>query len=170
MGTRSRNHFGLAASSILLTSSLLASSLALAQSAAAPQGAAESQQYTAKVKQLSRAEVDALLAKPGKVLFVELRRPDQVSADGSFPVYLAVLAKDLEKDLKYIPRDRTLVTVGLHARYAGRYGDILVSKGFKVAGAVGTTEYQAEGGVITKVAIPPPRNPAANAAAPAGER
>lgn len=162
MSSRSKIAFGLAVSSLLLTSSL-----ALSQPAAGPPGAADSQPYTAKVKQLSRAEVDALLAKPGKVLFVELRRPDQVSSDGSFPVYLAVLAKDLEKDLKYIPRDRTLVTVGLHARYAGQYGDILVSKGFKVAGAVGTTEYQAAGGVISKVAIPPPRR-AAGSASPAG--
>jgi hypothetical protein len=95
------------------------------------------------------------------VVFIELRRPDQVTADGSFPVYLAILNKDLEKNLAYIPKDRQIVTVGLHARFGGAAGDLLTSKGFKVAGAVGIEDYVAQGGAITKVAIPPPRPEAA---------
>lgn len=118
--------------------------------------AARNDEYHFKVKRLNRQEVDGLSATPEKVVFIELRRPDQVSTDGSFPVYLAILSKDLEKNLAYIPKDRLIVTVGLHARFGGAAGDLLVSKGFKVAGAVGIEDYVKEGGTITKVAIPPP--------------
>jgi rhodanese-related sulfurtransferase len=135
----------------------LAAPAAFGQSASGGAGAASTQEYNAKVKRLSRSDVDVLLAHPEKVVFIELRRPDQVSADGSFPVYLAILAKDLEKNLAYIPKDREIVTVGLHARYGGAAGDLLASKGFKVAGAVGIEDYINQGGTITKVAIPPPR-------------
>jgi hypothetical protein len=139
---------------------LLAFAASLVGAQQPPEGAGaaatRNDEYHYKVKRLTRAEVDGLLATPEKVVFIELRRPDQVTADGGFPVYLAILSKDLEKNLAYIPKDRTIVTVGLHARFGGAAGDLLVSKGFKVAGAVGLEDYIKEGGTITKVAIPPP--------------
>ncbi len=115
-----------------------------------------------KAKKLSRAEVDKLLGSP-TTLFIDVRRPDEVSTIGGFPVYLSIQAADLEKHLAEIPRDRTIVTVSNHANRAVRAADLLDSKGFKVVGAAGVEDYESEGGVITKIPVPPPA--AATAAA-----
>ncbi|QSA96423.1 rhodanese-like domain-containing protein [Methylococcus sp. EFPC2] len=129
---------------------------------AAP-AAAQQQEYKYKTPKLNRAQIDALLAKPDQVLFIDVRRPDEVSKVGSFPVYLSVQAGDLEKNLAFIPKDRTLVPVSNHAGRAGAAGDLLASKGFKVGGAVGSQNYEEEGGTITKIAVPPPRTAEAKA-------
>lgn len=115
------------------------------------------QAYKYKTPKLNRAQIDALLAKPGEVLFVDVRRPDEVSKIGSFPVYLSIQAADLEKNLDFIPKDRTLVTVSNHAGRAGAAGDLLAGKGFKVGGAVGSQNYEEEGGTITRIVPPPPK-------------
>lgn len=107
-----------------------------------------------KTKKLDRAELDALLSKPGKVLVIDVRRPDEVSVKGSFPVYLSIQAKDVEKNLAYIPKGRTIVTLSNHAHRAGAAGDILSAKGFKVAGAAGSEDYEAQGGLITRISVP----------------
>ena len=132
---------------------------------AAPQAAA----YNFKTPKLSRTEVDALLANPDAVLFVDLRRPDEISKIGTFPVYLNVQIDELEKGLAFIPKDRKIVTVSNHAARAGKAADLLAEKGFKVVGAVGSQLYQEEGGLaVQPIAVPAPRAPAqANAAAPA---
>lgn len=130
-------------------------SLWLAEAKPAPAPAA--QEYKYKTPKLNRAQIDALLAKPGEVLFIDVRRPDEVSKIGSFPVYLSVQAKDLENNLAWIPKERTLVTVSNHAGRAGAAADLLASKGFKVGGAVGSQNYEEEGGTITKIVPPPPK-------------
>jgi rhodanese-related sulfurtransferase len=89
-----------------------------------------------------------------------VRRPDEVTAKGSFPVYLSVQAKDLEKNLAYIPKDRIVLTVSNHAHRAGAAGDLLSSKGFKVAGAAGSEDYEAQGGKIARIAPPAPKTAA----------
>jgi rhodanese-related sulfurtransferase len=106
------------------------------------------------VKQLPRAEVDALLAQPGQVLVLDVRRPDEVTAKGGFPVYLSIQAKDVEQQLAYIPKDRTIITVSNHAHRAGAVGDLLAAKGYKVAGATGSEDYEAQGGTVTRIAAP----------------
>ncbi len=110
-----------------------------------------------KVKKLGRADVDALLATPDSVLFIDVRRPDEVEKIGGFPVYLSIQAQDLEKRLAFIPHDRTIVTVSNHAARAGVAGDLLESKGFRVAGAVGVENYRDEGGTITRIEVPAPK-------------
>jgi rhodanese-related sulfurtransferase len=137
---------------------------------AAPVAAqAQAAPYNFKTPKLSRGEVDALLANPDAVLFVDLRRPDEISKIGTFPVYLNVQVDDLEKGLAFIPKDRKIVTVSNHANRAGKAADLLAEKGFKVVGAVGSQLYQEEGGLaVHPIAIPVPRAPAqASAAAPA---
>lgn len=144
---------------ILVAALGLASSFALAQQAApidnsngrAPQA------WTYKTKQLNRAEVDALLAKPEQIVVIDVRRPDELTAKGGFPVYLSIQAKELENRLAYIPRDRAIVTVSNHAHRAGAAGDLLSSRGFRIAGAAGSQDYEAQGGTITKIAPPAPR-------------
>jgi rhodanese-related sulfurtransferase len=121
--------------------------------------------YNFKTPQLHRTTVDALLSVPGQVLFIDLRRPDEIARIGSFPVYLNIQIADLEKQLDFIPKERLIVTVSNHAARAGKAADLLADKGFRVIGAVGSQVYEEEGGKITRIVPPPPR--AAEAAAPA---
>ncbi len=134
--------------------------IALAQQAAtapATGAAAAPQPWIYKTKQLNRGEIDALLAKPGEVVVIDVRRPDELSSKGGFPVYLSIQVADLEKSLDYIPKDRAIVTVSNRAHRAGAAGDLLTAKGFKVAGAAGSQDYEDQGGKITRIAIPSPR-------------
>jgi rhodanese-related sulfurtransferase len=131
------------------------------QNAAAPASTPATDVWTHKTKRLSSAEVDALLAKPQKLLVIDVRRPDELTAKGSFPVYLNIQAKDLENRLAYIPKDRAIITVSNHAHRAGEAGDLLTSKGFKVAGAAGSEDYEAQGGAaIVRVSPPAPKTAA----------
>jgi len=57
--------------------------LATAVSFAQQPGAAQ-----AKAKILTRAEFDALLATPGRVLLIDVRRPTEIAMNGGFPVFL----------------------------------------------------------------------------------
>ena len=107
-----------------------------------------------KTRRLSKAEVDALLAKPDSVVFVDLRAPEEFIRFGSFPVFLSVQNKDLEKQLAWLPRDRTIVTVSNHSQRAGAAGDLLTAKGFKVAGATGAEEYEVAGGTAVAHIVP----------------
>jgi rhodanese-related sulfurtransferase len=134
----------------------LSASFAFAQ-----QPAPAAQPWIYKTKQLNRAEVDSLLAKPENLVVIDVRRPDELTAKGSFPVYLNIQVKDVEKSLAYIPKDRAIVTVSNRAHRAGAVGDLLTSKGFNVAGATGSDDYKDQGGTVTKVAVPPPRQAAA---------
>jgi len=136
----------------------LATPFAFAQQPAANAQSAP-QPWKYQTKRLTRAEVDALLATPDRVLVIDVRRPDEVTAKGGFPVYLNVQNKDLEKHLAYIPKDRVIVTVSNHALRAGAAGDLLAGKGFNVAGATGSEDYEAEGGTIVR--ITPPQKTAA---------
>ena len=134
------------------------SSVTFAQEAA-PAPAAAASAYVAppwvyKTKQLTRLEVDKLLGNPKKLLVIDVRRPDEITKYGSFPVFLNVQLKDLPEVLESIPKDRQIVTVSNRAHRAGAAGDLLTSKGFKVAGATGTEDYKDAGGYIFKIAPP----------------
>ena len=123
------------------------------------------QPWKFKAKRLSKADVDALLAKPDSVLFIDLRTPAEFIQYGSFPVFFSVQNKDLEKQLAWLPHDRQIVTVSNHSQRAGAAADLLASKGFNVAGATGSEEYEVEGG--TSVAHLLPRAPRVAGAASA---
>ncbi len=128
--------------------------MALAQQpAAAPQAAP----YLGSVPTLNRAQIDALLARPDKLLIIDVRRPDEVATIGGFPVYLNIQAKDIERHSAFIPRERTIVTVSNHAGRALRAADVLLAKGFKVAGAIGAQNYEKDGGALTITVKPPAR-------------
>lgn len=130
--------------------------LALLVGAAAFAQSAPPKQAPSKAKKLSRAELDSLLSHPETVLVIDVRRPDEISQVGGFPVYLSVQIGDLEKHLSEIPKDRVIVTVSNHATRGGRAADLLESKGFQVAGTVSIEDYESEGGKITKIAVPKP--------------
>jgi rhodanese-related sulfurtransferase len=136
----------------LLVLILLASAASFAQQPGTAQAS--------HAKILTRAEFDALLANPGKVQLIDVRRPTEIAMNGGFPVYLNIQAADLEKHLAEIPRDKPLVLVSNHAYRAGLAADLLESKGFKIAGAIGAQVYESEGGTLVKYA---PEKPAVNA-------
>jgi rhodanese-related sulfurtransferase len=127
---------------------LLASAVSFAQQPAAEQAS--------KAKILTRAEFDALLATPGRVLLIDVRRPTEIAMNGGFPVYLNIQAADLEKHLAEIPKDKPLVLVSNHAHRAGIAADLLESKGFKIAGAIGAQVYESQGGTLVKYELPKP--------------
>jgi rhodanese-related sulfurtransferase len=128
--------------------------LAGAVSFAQPQGVSA----PSKAKVFTRAEFDALMAKPGSVLLLDVRRPTEIAQNGGFPVYLNIQADDLEKHLAEIPSGKPIVTVSNHAHRAGIAADLLASKGINVAGAIGAQVYESEGGTLVKYA---PEKPAA---------
>jgi rhodanese-related sulfurtransferase len=136
----------------LLLLILLASAVSFAQQPGAAQAS--------KAKILTRAEFDALLAAPGRVVLIDVRRPTEIAMNGGFPVYLNIQAADLEKHLAEIPTDKPLILVSNHAHRAGLAADLLESKGFKIAGAIGAQVYESEGGTLVKYA---PEKPAAAA-------
>ncbi|HEX3138555.1 MAG TPA: rhodanese-like domain-containing protein [Rhizobacter sp.] len=156
----------------ITTAFTIAAALALGSTAASAQQTAASapaaaQAWKYKTKRLVASEVDALLAKPEQLLVLDLRRPDELIKYGSFPVFLNVQNKDLEKYLPYLPKDRAILTVSNHAQRAGAAGDILTAKGYTVAGATGSEDYEQEGGkAVAHIQPPPPRVAAASAPAP----
>jgi rhodanese-related sulfurtransferase len=136
-----------------------------ASNASVPKAAAQEPAF--KARKLTRAELDAYLAHPDRILLIDVRRPDEIATIGGFHVYLSIQIKDLKNHLEAIPKDRTIITVSNHAARAGLAADLLTDNGFKVAGAVGAQLYEAEGGTLLKVA-PPKRDVAANPAAVGG--
>ncbi len=134
---------------------LLAATFAFGQ---ADKGGKQANKSQAKV--LTRAEIDDLLSKPDQVLIIDVRRPDEVKDIGGFPVYLSIQIGDLEKSLAFIPKDRTIIALSNHAARGWRAADILAKAGFKVAGAAGAEDYEAQGGTLTKIVPPPPRTDA----------
>ena len=129
--------------------------VASAQNADAQKPAAA--EYKSKAPKLNRAQVDAWLAKSDKVVFIDLRRPDELTSIGGLPVYLSIQSKELEKYIAYIPKDRAIITVSNHAGRAGKSADLLIDKGFKVVGIVGVQNYEEEGGTLVKITPPAPK-------------
>jgi len=150
---------------------MLSTAAAFAQDAA-PAAPAQGTHKPAptRAKKLTNAEFDAYLAHPEKILLVDVRRPDEVSTIGGFPVYLSIQLADLKKHLAEIPKDREIITVSNHAARAGVAADELADAGFHVLGAVGADTYQADGGKLAvKIAVPAKRDtPGARPGATAG--
>jgi rhodanese-related sulfurtransferase len=138
---------------VLLT--MLVAAIAFGQ-----QNANNQKRPPSQAKALTRAEFEDLLAKPDQVLLIDLRRPDEVTSIGGFPAYFSIQIGDLEKNLAWIPRERTIVTISNHATRSGQAADILAKNGFKVAGTIGAQTYEEQGGKLTKIVAPPPRNTA----------
>lgn len=144
----------------LLASVSFAVALPIAHAQTVP---AASAAWKYKTKRLGAKEVDALLAQPDKLVVLDVRRPDELIKYGSFPVYLNVQNADLEKHLAYLPKDRAILTVSNHAQRAGRAGDLLAGKGFNVAGATGSEDYEQEGGkAVVHIQPPAPRQAQSN--------
>lgn len=117
---------------------------ALAQAAPEPAAA----EAPSKIPVLKRAQIDALLAQPDKVIFIDVRRPDEVSEIGGFPIYLSIQISELERFAFAIPKDRQIVVVSNHAGRGAKGAEILAAKGLNVVGAIGAQNYEQEGGTL----------------------
>jgi rhodanese-related sulfurtransferase len=118
-------------------------------------GQQQSQAPKSQAKVLTRAEFDGLFANPNQLLIIDVRRPDEIKDIGGFPVYLNIQLDDLEKNLDWIPKNRTIITVSNHAARGGRAADILAKNGFNVAGTIGVQTYEKDGGTLAKIIVPP---------------
>jgi len=141
-----------------LATVVLLSAVAFAQQAQPSPGpsATAPAEDSSKAKKLTRAEFDALMAHPDRILLIDVRRPDEISTNGGFPVYLSIQNDDLKNRLDAIPRDRTIITVSNHAVRAGTAADFRAAHGFDVAGAIGAQIYESEGGKLVKIVPPGP--------------
>jgi rhodanese-related sulfurtransferase len=133
-------------------------------SAGAPVTPANDPAYTYKTLRINRAAFDALVAHPEQFLVLDVRRPDELTKFGGFPVYLSVQTADVQKSLSFIPRDRLIVVVSNRAHRAGAIGDLLAGYGFHVVGAIGVRDYEDEGGVLSKIQPPAPKTAAVTSA------
>jgi hypothetical protein len=77
---------------------------------------------------------------------LDLRRPDELIKYGSFPVFLNVQNKDLEKHLAYCRATAPSSPSRTTRSAAGRRATSLRPRGFTVAGATGSEDYEQEGG------------------------
>ncbi|MBO9622946.1 MAG: SMP-30/gluconolactonase/LRE family protein [Sphingomonas sp.] len=127
---------------------LASAALVVAGGTAVAQTAPAAAPAQAREPALTREQVDALLATPDKVTFIDVRRADEIAASGSVPVYLNIQISELDRFLNYIPRDRQIVTISNHAGRAGRAVELLRKQGFNVAGAFGVEDYVAKGGTL----------------------
>lgn len=130
----------------LLASAALVATSGTAFAQTAPVAAAAP--AAAREASLTREQIDALLATPDKVTFIDVRRADEIAASGSVPVYLNIQISELDRFLPYIPRDRQVVAISNHAGRATRAVALLREKGFTVAGAFGAEDYAAKGGTL----------------------
>jgi len=118
----------------------------LAEPASAQSAAADTAR--AEVPVLSREEIDTLLTTPAAVVFIDVRRADEVASIGGLPVFLNIQASELDRFVDYIPRDRTVVTISNHAHRAIQAATTLRARGFTVSGAIGVQDYEAAGGSL----------------------
>lgn len=151
------NAIKLALIAMLLTTSMAFAANQDEHSAKHAEASPAANEYKYKTPKLNKAQFDALLAKPEQLTIIDVRRPDELTTKGGFPVYLSIQAADIEKSLAFIPKDRNIVTVSNHAGRAGAAADLLAGKGFKVVGAVGAQNYEQEGGTLSKIVPPEPK-------------
>ena len=142
------------ASSVVLAQGFVAAGAAEAVAGSGSSATAQAQAPASKAHVLSKAEIDNVLANPGKFLVIDVRRPDEVTAIGGLPVYLSIQNKDLESSLAWIPKGRQIVTLSNHAGRAAKAAELLAAKGFKVAGAAGAQTYEQQGGTIAHIQAP----------------
>jgi gluconolactonase len=133
---------------LILTSGALVAAAAGGVAFAQTSSVATTAAATTAEPSLTREQIDALLATPDKVTFIDVRRADEIAASGTVPVFLNIQVSELDRFLPYIPRDRKVVTISNHAGRAARAATLLRSKGFDVAGAFGAEDYAAKGGTL----------------------
>src|SRR3954471_17015492 len=99
-------------------------------------------------KEIKRAELDTLLANPGKIFVLDLRGPEEIAKIGTLPGYVNIPLAQLESRLAEIPKDKTILPVSNHAVRAWKAQAILEKNGYQVPGGIGVQNYEKEGGKL----------------------
>lgn len=110
-----------------------------------------------KTKVLTKQEFDEATAANPDVILLDLRRPDEITSIGGFPVYLSIQFADIDKYWQHIPKGAKVITVSNHAARAVKAGDRLEANGVQILGAVGAQTYEQEGGTIVHIKAPAPK-------------
>ena len=142
--------------SILVPSAMFAQQAAnIANTHAAP---------VSKTKVFTKQEFDEVTASNPDVILLDLRRPDEITNIGGFPVYLSIQFADIDKYWQHIPKGAKVITVSNHAARAVKAGDRLEANGVQILGAVGAQTYEQEGGTIVHIKAPAPKTTGTGAA------
>jgi rhodanese-related sulfurtransferase len=62
-------------------------------------------------KEIDYEQLAKLLEQPGKVFFLDVREPSEISSLGSVKGYVNIPMSQLEARLKEIPKDKVIVTL-----------------------------------------------------------
>jgi rhodanese-related sulfurtransferase len=68
-------------------------------------------QTTSKNKEIDYEQLAKLLEQPGKVFFLDVREPSEISSLGSVKGYVNIPMSQLEARLKEVPKDKVIVTL-----------------------------------------------------------
>jgi gluconolactonase len=137
----------------------LALALLIVAAAPANSQSTPSVEAPSKIPVLTRAQIDDALAHLDKVLFIDVRRPDEVSDIGGFPAYFSIQISELDRLAPILPHDRDLIVVSNHAARGAKGAELLAAKGFHVIGAVGAETYEKDGGAISNKKVVTPDIP-----------
>jgi rhodanese-related sulfurtransferase len=127
---------------------ILLAATALVAAPQEPTKIQEKKAITPAGKEIKRAELDTLLANPGKIFVLDLRGPDEIAKIGTLPGYVNIPLAQLESRLAEIPKDKTILPVSNHAVRAWKAQAILEKNGYRVPGGVGVQNYEKEGGKL----------------------
>jgi len=78
-----------------------------------------------------------VLSKPEQALILDIRRPDELTKIGGFPVYLSIQTSDVQRALASYRKTASSSSCQTAAHRAGAVGDILHGLGYNVIGATG---------------------------------
>jgi rhodanese-related sulfurtransferase len=99
------------------------------------------QTETKAPKKLAYEEIVQLLDKPGTVLFIDVREPNEIEVTGTLKGALTIPVGQLEGRLKEVPTDKPVVAFCRRGGRATRAANLLDEKGYKTVGIFGLEEY-----------------------------
>jgi rhodanese-related sulfurtransferase len=93
-------------------------------------------------KKITLEELTKLLDQPEKVLFIDVREPNEIEVTGTLKGALTIPVGQLEERLKEVPKDKPVVAFCRSGKRATRAAALLDDKGYKTEGVFGLEEYR----------------------------
>jgi rhodanese-related sulfurtransferase len=107
---------------------------------------APAQEPAPKWKVLKAPDLEKLLAEPEKYLFLDVRRPDEISKLGTVKGFRNVAVEQLADRIAEVPKDKPVVTLCNRARRAATAAGILEEKGYTIVAVGGLEDIKKEEG------------------------
>ena len=92
-------------------------------------------------KSLTFEELAKLVDKPGNILFVDVRKPEEFASLGTLKGALNIPLDQVPDRLKELPKDRPIVVVCRSGHRSGLAATLLQEKGFQVLGSGGLKDF-----------------------------